>query len=396
MSSLVPAGMSRRHFMHHLAGASATGLARHLADRRLGRQLDRAQEEAQSGHHAVDGGRPGHDRYLGPQARRADRRTVQADFDQRRPANLRASAPDGPADETHVGHPLDEHARGRPHPRPLLHAHRLRPQSEHRISRLRFGDQPRALFVRLGLGDSAVRGRRRRQRRPRLPGHDLCAVRRRLRRQRAELAHGHAGRPPDRAHGHARTHRDLVHRPGQSRRNAQPRSGQGQRFGRRSCPGAQENAGPHDQRADGRLQNRQGIDRSARTLRQDRLRPRLLDGPAAGRARRLVRRGRPGRLGHAHGQFQTAQHPQAAGTRPGHGRSGWRSGRARPAGRHRHHLDGRVRPHAADQRQLGPRPLGPQLERRRRRSRHEGWAGDRPNQLRRHQRRDASPTLRRT
>ncbi len=34
---------------------------------------------------------------------------------------------------------LDEHARGRPQPRPLLHAHRLRAQSEHRASQLRRG-----------------------------------------------------------------------------------------------------------------------------------------------------------------------------------------------------------------------------------------------------------------
>ena len=43
-----------------------------------------------------------------------------------------------------------------------------------------------------------------------------------------------------------------------------------------------------------------GADRSAGALRQDRLRPRLLDGPPAGRAGRAVRRSRPGRLGHAH------------------------------------------------------------------------------------------------
>ena len=65
-----------------------------------------------------------------------------------------------------------------------------------------------------------------------------------------------------------------------------------------------------------------------------------------------------------------------------------RSGRAANVGRHRHHLDGRVRPHAADQRQFRPRPLGSQLERRRRRRRHEGWTGHRPNQFRRHECRD--------
>ena len=48
--------------------------------------------------------------------------------------------------------------------------------------------------------------------------------------------------------------------------------------------------------------------------------------------------------------------------------------------RHRHHLDGRVQPHAADQRQRRPRPLGAQLERGRRRRRHEGRHGRRQDQ----------------
>ena len=55
----------------------------------------------------------------------------------------------------------------------------------------------------------------------------------------------------------------------------------------------------------------------------------------------------------------TLQDTEAARARQGDERPGRRPRRARHAARHRHHLDGRVQPHAADQRQRRPRPLGP-------------------------------------
>ena len=135
----------------------------------------------------------------------------------------------------------------------------------------------------------------------------------------------------------------------------------------------------------------------ARAVRQDRLRPRLPDGPPAGRAGRAVRRSRPGRLGHARQQLH-ARSPNTKLPELDKAMSALVADlrRARPAGRHGHHLDGRVRPHAADQRQRRPRPLGPQLERRARRRRHEGRHRRRQHQRRRHRRRQRALHVRRT
>ncbi len=99
----VPAGMTRRHFMTHLAGASAMAVPAMSFTNTLSRQFERHEEAAQVGHHAVDGRRTSHDRHLGSQARRSDRWRVQADRDLgRRCANLRAHAVDGQGNEAHV------------------------------------------------------------------------------------------------------------------------------------------------------------------------------------------------------------------------------------------------------------------------------------------------------
>ncbi len=93
-------------------------------------------------------------------------------------------------------------------------------------------------------------------------------------------------------------------------------------------------------------------DDSARErVRRHRFRTRLPDGPAAGRAGRALRRSRSRRLGHAPEQLPHALDQQAAGAGQSHERPGQRSGRTGHAPGYGHHLDGRVRPHAADQRQ---------------------------------------------
>ena len=112
-----------------------------------------------------------------------------------------------------------------------------------------------------------------------------------------------------------------------------------------------------DQQADGGLQGHQGADGS----------PRRYGTSGFGRgclmARRLVETGVPfvevdlgGWDTHANIFTSLGQPSCPSSTRR------WRAGR-RPrtsaaATRHRHHLDGRVRPHAAHQRQRRPRPLG--------------------------------------
>ena len=84
-------------------------------------------------------------------------------------------------------------------------------------------------------------------------------------------------------------------------------------------------------------------------------------------ARRLVEAGVPFvRVGRAwwdsHGQnFETHQETGAR-ARSRHGHAARRPGGPRPAGEHADHHAGRVRPHAGDQPQPGPRPLRHRLE----------------------------------
>ena len=145
----------------------------------------------------------------------------------------------------------------------------------------------------VATGDSAVRLGRRRQRRPRLPGHDLRPVRRQLRRQRAQPENGWRPRQgPYRLSQRMQMLASLE----KELRQQEPRP-----VGRRPRQGAGQDRRPDDQQADGRLQGEpRKAKRSARRYGKAQLRPRLPDGPAAGRAGRAVRRSRPGRLGHAH------------------------------------------------------------------------------------------------
>ena len=181
----VPEGMTRRHFMTHVAGASAMVVAGHVVHQLGAGQCDRHAQPPQVVHHAVDGGRPGHDRHVGPQARRTDRRRIQADCHLApRLANQRAPADDGQGDEAcwrvvrSMSTKEADHNRGRYYmhtgyvPNPNIEhpsygsvvAHELAPKVPE-------------------LGDSAVRVGRRRQRRSGLPGHDLGAVRRQFQRR---------------------------------------------------------------------------------------------------------------------------------------------------------------------------------------------------------------------
>ena len=101
---------------------------------------------------------------------------------------------------------------------------------------------------------------------------------------------------------------------------------------------------------------RQGVrprPRSRRELRdrygRNAVRPGLPAGPPAGRARRAVRRGRRlERLGHAQQQLRPGE-AALRHARPGLGDADGRPEGPRPARHDADRLDGRVRPHAADQ-----------------------------------------------
>ena len=70
----VPAGMTRRHFMQHLAGAAALAVPAMAFANSLLAGAGRHAAEEQVGDPAVDGRRAQHDRHVGPEAGRRDRR----------------------------------------------------------------------------------------------------------------------------------------------------------------------------------------------------------------------------------------------------------------------------------------------------------------------------------
>ena len=122
------------------------------------RQRRRSEAAAQGGHPPLDGGRPEHHGYLGSEAGGSDRRPLQADLHECRwDPDLRAHAADVAADASHVARPFDEHAGSGPHARPLLHAHRLRAESQCRAPELRRRDRPRAGRSGPRSGDPPVR-----------------------------------------------------------------------------------------------------------------------------------------------------------------------------------------------------------------------------------------------
>ena len=69
---------------------------------------------------------------------------VQADLHRRAMCRSASRCRCGQADEAPVDRALDEHARGGPQARPLLHAHGLRAEPERRASELRLGGRARA------------------------------------------------------------------------------------------------------------------------------------------------------------------------------------------------------------------------------------------------------------
>ena len=262
------------------------------------------QRKNKGRHPAVDERRPQHDGHLGPQARRPDRRPVQADQHQRRRrADLRAHADDGQADAPHVDRPLDEHPRSRSQPRPLLHAHRLRAQPEHRASQLRRGDRPRAddqvkdrleipPFVSVGGGSVG----------PGFLGMTwapfVVSSNGQVRNLNMQMDANRVYLRQQMLAGLRRSLRRRCRRAITSKRaSTQNRPfGQGAAGGR-SREDPRQDAEPDDQQADGGLQGQQGAAGSPRPLRQHRLRPRLPDGSPAGRGGRAVRRSRSRRLG---------------------------------------------------------------------------------------------------
>ena len=185
------------------------GRSRHRVHQLPACQCHRSEEAAQGRDLALDGRRPQHDGPLGLEARRADRRTVQADFHQCRwRRHLRAPAADGQADAPHVDRAVDEHPRGRSHAWSLLHAHGLRSQSQRGTPWLRVRDLPRTRRAGFRSGDPALRVRRQRQRWPGLPGHDVGAVRGRFQRECSQPRHGHRSHPAGPAAENARDDRE--------------------------------------------------------------------------------------------------------------------------------------------------------------------------------------------
>ncbi len=186
-TSIAPRGMNRRHFMEHLIGASALAwpaVSFAAALRKGAADLKKNQRAAillwmNGGPSTIDiwDLKPG-----------SDRRTLSAHCHLGRRADLRASAAAGEANAPPIHYPLDEHARSRPHARPLSHAHGVRARSIDRTPRLWVGGQPHAgrADPATRIGHSAVCRGRRRQCRAWFPGHGKRPVRGQFRRQRAQ------------------------------------------------------------------------------------------------------------------------------------------------------------------------------------------------------------------
>ena len=172
-----PSGMTRRHFLSHLAGAAAMASpAIAFTNSILAKSLDLKKQHKSCILLWMGGGPSTIDIWdLKPGA--ANRRIVQANFDQRRrSADHGTPAAVGQANGSTGGDSLDEHPRSRSRPRPILHAHRLRAQSEYRASQLRGGHRARTGRQSARAGTAAVCLRRRSKRRTGILGHDLGAV----------------------------------------------------------------------------------------------------------------------------------------------------------------------------------------------------------------------------
>ena len=164
-------------FYASFGGGGGAGGAVVCADSHAAGECEVAEQESQVGDFVVAGWWAAVDRYVGHEAGGADGRAVQADFDDGRFSDLRADAVDREAGEEPVDRAVDEHARGRSQPRPVLHAHGLRAESERGASELRVGDRARDGAARAdAAGDSAVCDDRRGERRARVFGDDLRAV----------------------------------------------------------------------------------------------------------------------------------------------------------------------------------------------------------------------------
>ena len=113
---------------------------------------------------------------------------VQADRHGGRRADQRAAAAGRQADEAPVDRAVDEHPRGRSHPRHVLPAHGVRAEPQRGASGLRLGRGPRAARADGGARDSAVRVDRRGERGAGVPGDGVRAVPGRLERPGARPA----------------------------------------------------------------------------------------------------------------------------------------------------------------------------------------------------------------
>ncbi len=211
----------------------------------------------------------------------------------------------GPADEASVDRPFDEHARGRPRSRPLLHAHGLRAEPERRAPELRFGHRPRDGRQGARAGDSAVRVDRRAERRARLFGHGLRAVSSRCQRPDSRRGHERAVAADGRPHEAAGRAGNAVHR-------RAPRHGG--RGALRRCSAKRRTCSTSEQMEAFKV--RSEPQDMLEKLRRQRLWPRLPDGPPAGRSRRAVRRSELRRLGFAPRLLHVAGN-EAAGARQG-------------------------------------------------------------------------------
>ena len=297
--------MSRRHFMRHLAGASALVLPAFAFTRTLRANAPVAEQATQVGDSDVAGRRAADDRHVGPEAGRADGRAAQADRHHRRLPDLREAAEARQADEAPVDRAVDEHARGRPRARPLLHAHRLTCRTRASSIRATARSSPTSWRTRC----RSWRFRRSCRSAGRAKGRASWAWR--TRRSRSTPTATSATREMSVPWQRMVDRLKLLE--AVETRFIDERRGSG---GRGARQGAREDAGPAHERADEGVPGPQRAAGHADEVRRHERRPRLPDGAAAGGGGRAVCGSRLRRLGLASELLHDAR-DEAAGAGPG-------------------------------------------------------------------------------
>ena len=302
----VPTGMTRRHFLNHaLTSAAAVPALEFLLHLEANAATVRKNQKA-----CIllwlGGGPPTIDMWdMKPGSKNGGEFkpiTTSAGYE-----ISRASAEDGQNRLEALDRPLDEHARGRPRPRPLLPAHGLRPEPDGGPPVVRVGRQPRA-------GTQAAVARN-----PRLHFH---------RRRRAKgRAFWEWPTPPSWSTAAARSAmpRSTSSTPNastiacrcstSSRRASSIPSGATLRRPTSDIYKKAVNLMTSKQMAAFRLQEEKP--EVLHRLRQQQFRPRPRDGPPPGRNRRAVRRSHARRLGPAPTGLRRTENAAPAQSRPG-------------------------------------------------------------------------------